>query len=146
MHASLHEGDADRFKPLALAVRRMAGASLLRRTCLVTACLVIVCLVIACLAPAPVLAEARQGPATVAYRSHAECVDAARASKRAMSDDREAALARRAFLDEGYDGEVFYISMGFDHRRGVMRLERTRAIWLCAGPVLRQTIHVSDWR
>ena len=95
---------------------------------------------------APALADLRQPPVTVAYRSHAECVDASRAGKRAMSDDREAALARRAFLDEGYDGEVFYISMGFDHRRGVMRLERTRAIWLCAGPVLRQTIHVSDWR
>jgi len=131
MFKTLQKGDADRLQTSALALRRKIGA------CLLFA---------ACLSPAPAFADARQGAATVAYRSHAECVDAARASKRAMSDDREAALARRAFLDEGYDGELFYISMGFDHRRSVMRLERTRAIWLCAGPVLRQTIHVSDWR
>jgi hypothetical protein len=131
MHRSLHEGGAKGDAAVASALRRTLGVSFL---------------LAAAFAPAPVLADARPGPATVAYRSHAECVDAARASKRAMSDDREAALARRAFLDEGYDGEVFYISMGFDHRRSVVRLERTRAIWLCAGPVLRQTIHVSDWR
>lgn len=94
----------------------------------------------------PALADLRQAPVTVAYRSHAECVDAARAGKRAMSDDRESAHARRAFLDEGYDGEMFYISMGFDLRRSVVRVERTRAIWLCSGAVLRQTVHVSDWR
>jgi hypothetical protein len=131
MHRSLHEGGAKGGAAVAPALRRALGVSFLFA---------------AALAPAPVLADARPGAVIVAYRSHAECVDAARASKRAMSDDREAALARRAFLDEGYDGEVFYISMGFDHRRSVVRLERTRAIWLCAGPVLRQTIHVSDWR